>query len=113
MNRALTFLFLGLYCTTAWGQLPIYPAFPQPPALAGYTPYSSFYQPPTIYPALPAYGYQPFGFGAFPFGGINLLPPNLPSPYYVTPSGREYLEQVRRRERATYTQLKLSHELQK
>jgi len=109
MTRAWTFLLLSLCCTslcctTAWGQSPIYPAFSQPPALSAYAPYSSFYQP---------YGYQPFGFGAIPFGGINLLPLNLPSPYYVTPSGREYLEQVRRNEQAAYTQLKLSRELQK
>ena len=111
MTRVRAFLFLSLCCTTAWAQYPIYPAFPQPPALAAYAPYSSFYQ--SLYPGLSAYGYQPFGFGAIPYGGINLLPPNLPSPYYVTPSGREYLEQVRRNEQATYTQLRLSRELQK
>src|SRR5262245_17183486 len=99
MIRTWVFLFLSSCCAAAWGQSPIYPAFTQPPVLSAYAPYASFY--------------QPFGFGAIPLGGINLLPPNLPSPYYVTPSGREYLEHVRRQEQATFTQLKLSRELQK
>jgi hypothetical protein len=66
-----------------------------------------------IYPGLSPFGYQPFGFGVLPYGGVNLLPPTPPSPYYVTPSGREYLQQVARTERATYSQLKLRHDLQK
>src|SRR5437660_5917990 len=98
MTRAVFGFLLCLCCTTAWGQYPIYPAFPQPPM---------------IYGGLSPYGYSPYGFGAIPYGGVNLLPPNPPSPYYVTPSGREYLQQVARREKATYSELKLQHDVQK
>jgi hypothetical protein len=113
MTRALLSLLLSLCCTSAWGPYPINPAFPQPPSRSAYSPYLPFYQPAMIYPGLSPYGYQPCGFWAAPFGGVNLLPPNPPSPYYVTLSGREYLEHVARREKATYSQLKLQHDLQK
>jgi hypothetical protein len=113
MNRASLSLLLTLICTTAWGQYPIYPAFPQPPAPSAYAPYSSFYESPLIYPRFLPARYSPDAFGVVPFGGVNLLPPNPPSPYYVTPSGKEYLEQIRRKEAATYSQLKFQHHLQK
>ncbi len=106
MTRAWAVLLIGSCCTTAWAQ---YPALSYSPPYAAY---SSFYQPP-IFPALSPYGYQPFGFAAVPFAGFNLLPPTPPSRYYVAPSGRDYLEQVRRNEKASYLQMKLIHELQR
>jgi hypothetical protein len=111
VTRAFLGLLLSLYCTTAWGQDPIYPAFPQPPAPWAYAAYLPMYQP-QIYPGFMPYGYQSYGFGIGSFGSMNWLPPNPPSPYYVTPSGREYLQQAARRERATYTELKLQHQKQ-
>lgn len=117
MTRAVLCWLLILYCTPAWGQSPIYPAFPQPPAPWAYSPYTPMYRSPIVFPGFPFYGYRPYGFGygfgASPWGNLNWLPPNPPSPYYVTPSGKDYLEQARRRELATYTQLKLQHYLQK
>lgn len=107
MTRAVFGLLLCLCCTTAWGQYPIYPAFALPPTWSAY----SQYQPP-IYPGFSPYGYRPFGFWAIPFGTTNWLPSNPPSPYYVTPSGREYLEQAARREKATFRELKLQHQKQ-
>jgi hypothetical protein len=90
-------LVLGLCAPSlAPAQYPIYPALPQPPAPSFYAPYAS--------------AYSPYGYGV-PLGNFNLLPPPPPSPYYVVPSGREYLEQVRRNESATYAQLKLQHDL--
>ncbi len=65
------------------------------------------------------YGFGGYGFGAvgyYPlntFGNMNWLPPNRPSPYYVTPSGGEYLEQVRRRDQATYSELMLLQNAQR
>jgi hypothetical protein len=108
MKCAYLGLFLSLCCTTAWGQYPIYPAYSQPPAPWAYSPYQQ-----QFYPGLSPYGYRPYGFGAIPFGNINWLPPNPPSPYYVTPSGQEYLQQARRREQATYIELILQRSLQK
>jgi hypothetical protein len=105
VTRAFIGLLLSLCCATAWGQYPIYPAFPQPPAQWAYSQYQ-----PQIYPGFMLYGYRPYGFGAIPVGNMNWLPPNPPSPYYVTPLGREYLQQAARRERATYTDLKLQHQ---
>lgn len=106
-------LLLGLCCRVAWGQYPIYPAMPQPMVWPAY----GFYQPginsgysPYSYAG---YGYGGYGFGGVPYGGFNWLPPTLPSPYYVVPSGRQYLEQVRQREKTTYSQLKVMNYLQK
>lgn len=120
MSRTLFALFLCLCTAPAWGQYPIYPALPQPLALSAYASYSPFYQPSLSDPGFSplgyssyGFGYSPYGFGAVALGGVNLLPPSPPSPYYVTPSGREYLVQVRRHEAATYTQLKLQYGLQK
>jgi hypothetical protein len=111
MTRALLGLFLSLCCTTAWGQDPTYPAFSQPPAPWAYSVYLPMYQP-QIYSGFMPYAYQGYGLGIGSFGNLNWLPPNLPSPYYVTPSGRGYLQQAARRERATYTELKLQHQKQ-
>ncbi len=73
------------------------------------------------------YGYGPYGMGGYgfggygfvrqgyyppnPFGNMNWLPPNIPSPYYVTPRGPQYLEQVRRRDQTTYSELLLQHNM--
>jgi len=63
-------------------------------------------------------GYGGFGFGArgyYPLntlGNMNWLPPNRPSPYYVTPSPAQYREQARRDEQATYTGILLEHNAQ-
>ncbi len=103
MIRVLLVLLLSLCGTTAWGQYPIYPAYAQPPALSFYSQYQ-----PQFYPGVPAYGYGRYGFGA---GGYYL--PNPPSPYYVTPSDKEYLDQARCRDRATCSELMLRHYLQK
>jgi hypothetical protein len=117
MTRAFRGLLLTLCCTTAWGQYPIYPAYPQPPGLSVYPQYQSFYRP-QFYSGISPYGYGSYGFGARgyyppnPFGNMNWLPPNPPSPYYVTPSGKQYLEQTRRRERAIYSELMLWPSLQ-
>ena len=60
-------------------------------------------------------GYGGFGFGArgyYPIntlGNMNWLPPNRPSPYYVTPTPGQYLEQARRDDEATYTDILLRH----
>jgi hypothetical protein len=91
-------LVLFVLCGPALAQYPIYPALPQPPAPSFYAPYAG--------------AYSPYG-DSVPLGNFNLLPPPPPSPYYVAPTGREYLEQVRRNEAATFAQLKLQHELQK
>jgi len=107
MTRAFLCLMVCLCCTTAWGQYSIYPAFPQPPAPWAYSQYQ-----PQIYAGFMPYGYRGYGFGIGSFGSMNWLPPNPPSPNYVTPSGREYLQQAARRERATYTELKLQHQKQ-
>ncbi len=136
MNRAFFGLLLSLCCTKAWGQYPIYPANPQPPASWAYPQYPSFSQM-SSYPAFGygygtfgygpfgygPFGYGPFGYGSFgygargyyppnPYGNMNWLPPNPPSPYYVTPSGKQYLEQAQRRDQATYSELMLRHYLQ-
>ena len=107
MTRIFVGLMICLCCTTAWGQYPIYPAVAQPPAWSAYSQYQ-----PQIYPGFMPYGYGGYGFGIGSFGSMNWLPPNPPSPYYVTPSGREYLQQAARRARATYTELKLLHQKQ-
>jgi len=55
-------------------------------------------------------GYGWGGAGYYPlntFGNLSWLPPNRPSPYYVTPTPAQYLETVRRREQAVYTELLL------
>ena len=63
-------------------------------------------------------GYGGFGFGArgyYPvnaLGNFNWLPPNRPSPYYVTPSPGQYLDQAQRREQATYADILLEHNAQ-
>jgi hypothetical protein len=124
MIRALLGLLLGLCCTTAWGQVPIYPALPQPPAISAYQQAfpQSYYQP-QFYPGFQPYDYGPYGFGRYgfaargvyppnPFGNMNWLPPNPPSPYYVVPSGQQYLDQAQRRDWATYSGLMLRHNLQ-
>ena len=111
MTRTFLGLLLCHCCTTAWGQYPIYPAFAQPPGPWAYSPYLPMYQP-QIYPGVMPYGYQAYGLGIGSFGNMNWIPPNPPSPYYVTLSGREYLQQAARRERATYTELKLQHQRQ-
>src|SRR4029453_16560992 len=79
-----------------------------PPAPWAYSKYQ-----PKIYSGFSPFGYPPFGFGAIPYGNLNWLPPNPPSPYYVTPSGKEYLQQARRREQATCNEIRLQHYLQK
>ena len=94
-------LLLALCCTIAWGQYPIYPAYPQRLAMSVYPQYQ-----PQFAPGFPAYGYGSYGFGA-----RGYYPPNPPSPYYVSPSGKEYLEQARRRDRTTYSELMLRHYL--
>lgn len=109
MTRRFLGLMLCLFCTTALGQYPIYPAIAQPPW--AFSPYTPLYQP-QIYPGFSAYGYRPYGFGVVPVGNINWLPPTPPSPYYVIPSSREYLQQAARREQATYSELKLQHQQQ-
>jgi hypothetical protein len=92
-----------LLSAPALAQYPIYPALPQPPA-------PSFYAP---YPSAPLLGLgSPYGYSV-PLGNFNFLPPPPPSPYYVVPRGREYLEQIRRNEAATYAQLQLQHDLRK
>ncbi len=112
MIRALLGLLLVLSCTAASGQYPIYPAYALPPGTPGYPPYQPFLGP-QFYPGISAYAYGPYGFGArgnlaaSSFGNLNWLPPNAPSPYYVTPSGKQYLEQARRREQAIYRELML------
>ena len=112
MIRACLGLLLTLCCSTAWGQYPIYPAYAQPPVMPGYPPYQPYYGP-QFSPGISAYAYGPYGFGArgnlaaSSFGNMNWLPPNPPSPYYVTPSGKQYLEQARLRERAIYRELML------
>ena len=111
MTRALLGLLLSLCCTTAWGQYPTYPTFPQPPAPWAYSVYLPMCQP-QIYSGFMPYAYQASGSGIGSVGNLNWLPPNPPSPYHVTPSGREYLQQAARRERATYTELKLQHQKQ-
>jgi hypothetical protein len=125
-------VLLGSLCTTAaWGQVPIYPAYAQPPALSAYPPF---------YGAAAPYGFGGYGVGGYGFGGygiggvglggfgypglgfgavgygplvgygnLNWLPPNRPSPYYVVPSGREYLDQVQQRDRTTYAEMILRH----
>jgi hypothetical protein len=128
MKRVVAVLLLSLCCGTARGQYPIYPAMPQAmvwPAYGGYQPgiysgYSPYGFGGYGYGGYGyggygygGYGYGGYGFGGLPYGGINWLPPTLPSPYYVVPSGRQYLEQVRRREQTTYSQLKLQKSLQK
>jgi hypothetical protein len=63
-------------------------------------------------------GYGGFGFGArgyYPvnvLGNFNWLPPNRPSPYYVTPSPGQYLDQAMRRDQATYADILLQHNAQ-
>jgi hypothetical protein len=131
MTRALLGLLLSLCCSTAWGQYPIYPAYPQPAARWAYSQYPSYYQS-QFYPSY-GYGYRPYGYGGYgngpygyggfgfgvrgyyppnPFGNMNWLPPNPPSPYYVTPSGKQYLDQAQREDQATYSDLMLRHYLQ-
>jgi len=118
MTRACCGLLLSLCCTTAWGQYPIYPAFSQSPALSPYQQAFSqpFYQAQS-YGVSPLYGFGAYGFGARgyyppnPYGNMNWLGPNWPSPYYVTPSGPAYLEQARRSDQATYSELMLRHYL--
>jgi hypothetical protein len=109
MKRAVLALAFSLFCASAGAQYPIYPAMPQPmvwPAYGAYQPgaYSRYSYSP--------YGYGPYGFGGA-YGGLNWLPPTLPSPYFVVPSGRQYLEQVRQREQTTYSQLKVLNSMQK
>jgi hypothetical protein len=147
MTRVCWTLLFSLCSATAVGQVPIYPALPQPPAVSAYQQAfgQSFYQPPYA-PGVPlpygnagyGYGVSGYGFGGYglggyglggyglggygfgargyyppnPFGNLNWLPPNPPSPYYVTPSGDEYLEQVRRRDDTTYGELRLRHYFQ-
>ncbi len=123
---ALSFFFCG---ATAFAQVPIYQALPQPPAVsaypqafpgaysgAGYGGFAPYGYGGYGYRGY-GYGYAPYGFGARgyyppnPYGNMNWLPPNPPSPYYVVPSGKEYLEQARRRDESTYTELLLFHNL--
>jgi hypothetical protein len=118
MKLAVLVSVLCLCCTSVWGQYPIYPAMPQPmvwPAYGSYQPGAYSAYSPCSYGnnGYGAYGYGPYGFGGLPYGGLNWLPPTLPSPYFVVPSGRQYLEQVRRSEQTTYSQLKLQNSLQK
>lgn len=141
MSRILCGLLFGLCCSTAWGQVGIYQALPQPPAVSAY-PLAfpqQFNQPQFFGGAGPMWnggfvgngfggiggfgwgggwgGFGPFGFGARgfyppnPFGNLNWLPPNPPSPYYVVPSGTQYLEQARRRDQAVYSEIILRHNL--
>jgi hypothetical protein len=125
MNRAIIVSLFALSCRAASAQYPIYPALPQPltwPAYSVYQSglYSGFTSPgyasPTFsYPAYSngPYSFGPYGFAGVPYAGLNWLPPTLPSPYYVVPSGRQYLEQARRREQTTYSELTLQNYLQK
>ena len=118
MTRALIGLLLTLCCATAWGQYPIYPAYSLPPGMSVYSPYTPYvpFYGPQFNPGISGYGFGPYGFGArgnlaaSSFGNMNWLPPNPPSPYYVTPSGKQYLEQSQRRERAIYRELMLAPE---
>ena len=43
---------------------------------------------------------------------MNWLPPNPPSPYYVTARPWQYLEQVRRSDQSRYAELMLRQGLQ-
>jgi len=123
MKRAVLVLLLGLCCRAACGQYPIYPALPQPLTWPAYSVYQPGTYPGYSYSGISPYGYGSYGyggygfggyrFGAVPYGGLNWLPPTLPSPYYVVPTGRQYLEQVRRKEQTTYSQLQLQSYLQK
>ena len=60
---------------------------------------------PKIYRNRMNYNRYNSGFG---MGGmnINVIPP---SPYYVTPTGQEYLDYIGRRDRTTYTEMMLNH----
>ncbi|HEY2415368.1 MAG TPA: hypothetical protein VGI40_24200 [Pirellulaceae bacterium] len=118
MKRAVVVVLFSLCCRAACGQYPIYPAMPQAmvgPAYGAYQPgiYSGYGYGGYGGYGYGSYGYGAYGFGSMPYGGLNWLPPTLPSPYFVVPSGRQYLEQVRRREQTTYSQLKLLNSLQK
>jgi hypothetical protein len=104
VTRIVLGFLLSLCCTMAWGQYPTYPAFAQPPAWSAYSQYQ-----PQIYPGFSPYGFRGYGFGIGSLGSMNWLPPNPPSPYYVTPSGREYLQQAARKDQATVSELKLQH----
>ena len=69
------------------------------------------------------YGYGGLGFGGFGYGGfgavgyyplntlgnMNWLPPNRPSPYYVTPTPGQYLDSAARRDQATYVDILREH----
>ncbi len=105
MIRIVTLLTLFFCCTAAWGQFPVYPGVPQP-----------FYGPP-------GYGYGGYGYGGYhfgvrgyyppsPYGNLNWLPPNPPSPYYVVPSAAEYRAQQQRLDQANYGELLLLHSMQ-
>jgi hypothetical protein len=116
MKRVALMLLFSLICQAARGQYPIYPAMPQPmvwPAYGGYQTGIYGGYSPYGYGGYGYGGYGPYGLAGMPYGGLNWLPPTRPSPYLVVPSGRQYLEQVRRRELTTYSQLKLLNSLQK
>jgi len=128
MIRAVALLG-ALFCsTTAWGQVPFEPGMAPPfysPYGAGFSPYASF--APMGY-GYGGYGYGGIGYGGFgfgrfgygmrgyyppnPFGNLNMLPPNPPSPYYVVPSAAEYRAQTQGLDQAKYGELIIRHSLQ-
>jgi hypothetical protein len=116
MRRALLTLALILCASTAWAQYPYYAGFAQPFYAQSFAPYGYGYGG---YGGFGYGGFGPYGFGVRgyyppnPFGNLNWLPPIPPSPYYVVPSDRQYLEQAMLRDRQTYGDLVREHYEQK
>lgn len=127
------------WCTAASGQVPFDPGMAQPfygsPYGAGFSPYGGVAPMGLGYGGygmggygygglgyggygLGGYGYGRFGYGMRgyyppnPFGNLNMLPPNPPSPYYVVPSAAEYRAQTQRLDQAKYGELIIQHSLQ-
>ena len=126
---------LVLCCAAARAQQFVYPAYPAP-APTGFPAYS--YGNLGYGGGGSALGYGGVGYGVFgyaglgygglgfggwgfgargyyppnPYGNMNWLPPNPPSPYYVTPRPWQYLEQVRRADRSRYAEIMLRQGIQ-
>ncbi|HWA97058.1 MAG TPA: hypothetical protein VG713_01135 [Pirellulales bacterium] len=114
-RSAYPYAFPQAYAAPGWnGQVPF--AGGGMPALAAYGPYGfGGYGGYGLGYGRFGYGFRRYGYGARgyyppnPFGNMNWLPPNPPSPYYVAPSGREYMEQATRNDQARYAELLLLH----
>lgn len=92
MKILIAFLLLA---SVAYGQYPtLYKASPQRPIMPG--------QPSMTGGSSLFIGGARGFYPPNPFGNQSMLPPNPPSPYYVAPSGQEYLNHIYRRDRMIY-----------